>query len=340
MIAARAPLRISFAGGGTDVAEYCDKVDGMVVSIAICNYVTVQLSPLASERGNAFVLRDLSHETEAKSRDYVEAAFARFQTTGAYDVQISRDLPSGLGLGSSSALSVALAAALLAQADRSHAPDDVAAAAAAMEIEELGMPIGKQDHYASAFGGLNAIYFRKDGVEVERLTVSPVVRDWLQSHLLLFSFAQRHDSREILSEQRRRTATDPGVLEALHQIREHAIAVRQAIVDDDPERIGAIINRSWQAKRQIASGVTNAQIDAVCGAALDAGADGCKVTGAGGGGCLLVVCVPNRHEAVTSVVEQHGLTSQVLGFDFQGAQVLSQAEPALAERGSTSSAFQ
>jgi D-glycero-alpha-D-manno-heptose-7-phosphate kinase len=326
---ARAPLRISFAGGGTDVAEYYDNFDGMVVSIAISSYVNVQMSPLSSASGNAFVLRDLSQGAEVKSRDYVDAAFARFHTSSDYDMEISRDLPSGLGLGSSSALSVALSAALLAQADRPHGASDVAEAAAAMEIEQLGMPIGKQDHYASAFGGLNAIYFRKDGVEVERLTVSPVVRDWLQSYLMLFSFAQRHDSREILSEQRQRTATDSRVLEALHQIRDHAIAVRQAIVDDDPERIGQIINSSWQAKRQIASGITNADIDAACAAALDAGAVGCKVTGAGGGGCLLVVCAPTRHNAVKSELQQHGLTPRGLGFDFQGAQVLSSQAPAI-----------
>jgi D-glycero-alpha-D-manno-heptose-7-phosphate kinase len=300
----------------------------MVVSIAISKYVNVDLSAGTSNGAAPFSLRDDASPGEARSRDYVEAALARFHPEGALDVEITRDLPSGLGLGSSSALSVALATALLARTNVPYASGDVAEAAAAIEIEQMGMPGGKQDQYASAFGGLNAIYFRKDGVEVEALPVTPAVQEWLDTHLLLFSFAQRHDSREILSEQLHRTASDPAVLDALHQIREHAIAVRQAILDSEPEYIGEIINNSWQAKRQIASGVTNAEIDAACSAALDEGATGCKVTGAGGGGCLLVVCAPGGHENVTTTLVRRGLTRHSLGFDFEGAQVISSTTPA------------
>jgi D-glycero-alpha-D-manno-heptose-7-phosphate kinase len=329
VVAVRAPLRISFAGGGTDVPEYYNRFDGMVVSVAIDSYVNVELSRRESGHGSPLEMRGGSSGTEARSAEYADAARLAFDSGGTNQVEITRDLPSGMGLGSSSALSVALTAAFLSQNGVTPAPDRVAGEAASLEMDRLEMPIGKQDHYASAFGGLNAIHFRGEKVDVEPLPVTASVREWMENSLLLFSFGRRHDSREILAEQRHRTAADPDVLAALHRIRGHAADVRQAILDDQPERIGEIIAKSWLEKRRIASGVTTGEIDAVCAAALEAGAAGCKVTGAGGGGCLLVVCAPQRHASVRETLNRHDLSERRLGFDLQGAQVLAGVQPAL-----------
>jgi D-glycero-alpha-D-manno-heptose-7-phosphate kinase len=192
-----------------------------------------------------------------------------------------------------------------------------------VEIENLKMPIGKQDQYASAFGSVNAIHFSADEVRVEALTISQRTRDWLSQSILLFFTEQSHGSAEILSEQRRRTAEhDPDTLNALHEIKEHAEEARQALLTDAPHRLGDIMHRSWLAKKRVARGITNARIDGAYDAAILAGASGGKISGAGGGGFLMLACDADCRESVTLEMERHGLVRADFHLETSGARIL------------------
>ena len=316
MLIARAPMRISFAGGGTDLPEYYEKHGGMVVSMAIDKYVYVFISPnsngslhISSSDHSTFFRHSGETELAADGRlRYARAFMREFGIRSGYSVFIASEMPPGTGLGSSSSLAVALTKALTALDDRVPDRDHVAERAADVEMHRLNMPIGKQDHYASAYGGLNAIYFGGDGIRVERLAVSERTRRWLQGSLLAFFTEQSRDSDSILAEQRDRSARhDPEVIDALHTIKGHAEEARRALLEDEPELLGDILHRTWAQKKHLAHGVSNPLIDQAYSAALECGALGGKIAGAGGGGFLMLVCPADKQPAVTRALEGLGL---------------------------------
>jgi D-glycero-alpha-D-manno-heptose-7-phosphate kinase len=200
---------------------------------------------------------------------------------------------------------------------------ELAEAACEIELVRLRMPIGRQDQYASAFGGINAIYFSRTGVRVERLEAPSETFERLQQHTMLFYTGLIHDSSVILRDQRARM-TDPGRsnIEQLHFIKRAAEMVRSAIVEGDIAAIGGLMNEAWLAKKKLSAEITNDTIDAAYAAARQAGALGGKIAGAGGGGFMLLICPPNRQSAVESALHQKGLVRADFNFDFGGARVL------------------
>jgi D-glycero-alpha-D-manno-heptose-7-phosphate kinase len=213
--------------------------------------------------------------------------------------------------------------ALAALQDQLPAKGQVAERAAEVEIKRLQMPIGKQDHYASAFGGINAIYFRPTGIEVEPLDITDETRDWLARSMLIFFTQQQHHSGEILAEQKQRSKDqDPAALDALHALKGHAHEARAALLEGEPQRLGEIMHRSWIQKKKLASGVTNSTIDAAYADAIAAGALGGKIAGAGGGGFLLLVCPPDKQQAVGEAMHEHGLIRSDFHPDSGGARIL------------------
>jgi D-glycero-alpha-D-manno-heptose-7-phosphate kinase len=331
MLIARAPLRISLAGGGTDLAAYYARHGGAVVSATIDKHVYVILSA------------DAGRHIQVSSADYrgffrngvdelaridgelrlPKAVLRRFGVRSGLSILLASQVPPGTGLGSSSAVAVALTKALSELCGRRMSPAEVARVACEVEIGELGMPIGKQDQYAASFGGLRFYEFTCDGVRTERLEVPPGTLAALEERLMLFFTPSRHDSGRILAEQSRNCADDSsGAAVALHEIKEIALRTRADLLAGDVSRVGPGLHQSWMAKRRLARGITDPAIDAWYELAREAGASGGKIAGAGGGGFLLLCCEPERQDAVTAALSGRGLVRMDFRLESGGAMVI------------------
>ncbi len=329
---------MSFGGGGTDLAAYYAAHGGFVVSAAITRYAYVMASvpPDGSIRINSADYRiwqayEPGHiPPVAEPLSLPKAAIERWASEGlgntGVDLFLTAEVPPGTGLGSSSAMSVALMHALGALSG--HPLDSRAAAeeACAIEIDRLGMPIGKQDQYASAFGGLNTIEFAADGVQVRRLPLSPGLVQDLSDRLLLFSTGHSRQAASILREQQADTGTKPAVREALHHIKALAYEMHAALLEGEFDRFGQLLHRAWEQKRRLSNRISSAAIDGWYDAARHSGALGGKIAGAGGGGFLLLYVPLDRQAAVRATMAEHGLSELRFDFDWEGARVLH-AEP-------------
>ncbi len=347
-VVARAPVRVSFGGGGTDLAAYYGRFGGFVVSAAIARY-SYAVASRPADGGIGINSADF-RVWERFGRGEVppvgdplrlpKAAIEWFARHGigetGVDLFLAAEVAPGSGLGSSSAMAVALVRALAGYVGLEMDAAGTAELASWLEIERLGMPIGKQDQYASAFGGINAIEFRDGEVVVTPLGLDPETVAALQERLLLFSTGKTRDSAAILRHQRAETLANPAVVEGLHRIKELAFEMRDALQAGDLDRFGALLDLGWQQKRGLSGRVSSGAIDGWYVAAREAGALGGKITGAGGGGFLLLYCPPAALGEVRATMTRFGLQEISFGFDAEGGQILSggsQARPlAMAER--------
>jgi D-glycero-alpha-D-manno-heptose-7-phosphate kinase len=266
--------------------------------------------------------RDDAHVMWDSDLALPQAVLRHFGVHRGYHLFLASEIPPGTGLGSSSAVAVALVKALATLTGRPMDRAEIGSLACHIEIDILGAPIGRQDQYAAAFGGLNAMRFRPDGVDVEPLAIDALVRRRLQSNLLLFFTGSSRKASAILAEQGRATRRDGEVLAALHTIRAHADAMRSALEAGDLDEVGDLLHRSWQEKRRLARGITNDRIDQLYALARRLGARGGKITGAGGGGFLLLYCDDAARARVISGMEGEGLYHMDFHFDTGGARVL------------------
>lgn len=335
MVIVRAPVRISFGGGGTDLAAYYDRFGGFVVSAAISRYcyVVAREPATAGIRINSADYRIWEAFERGEIPPVAEplalpkAAIDWFADHGlrerGVDLFLASEVPPGTGLGSSSAMTVALVYALASYTGMSFNRFKAAELASYLEIERLDMPIGKQDQYASVFGGLNAIEFVSGGVRVEPLNLPPDTVTALNSRLLLFSTGRTRDSAAILREQRASTQSDRQVIASLHRIKALAGEMRRALIGEDLDQFGRLLDLGWQEKKCLSTHVSSSAIDQWYGAAREAGALGGKIAGAGGGGFLLLYCPTGRQRAVRAAMARLGLPEFTFDFDYGGAQVLS-----------------
>jgi D-glycero-alpha-D-manno-heptose-7-phosphate kinase len=331
LLIARAPLRVSLAGGGTDLEAYYGRYGGAVVSTTIDKYFYVFISP---SDGGHIQVSSSDYRTFYRARldspmlwegdlRLPKAIIHHFGVRTGLSVFLASQVPPGTGLGSSSTVAVALIKAISMLLGERLSRHDVAALASQIEIEKLGMPIGKQDQYAASFGGLNFFEFRSDGVKVERLELPGDSLQELERRLMLFFTGRWHDSGQILDEQKRESNREDGsVVEALHEIREFAFALRRDLTRGDIESVGELLHQSWLAKRRLAHGITDPWIDGWYEAARGAGARGGKVAGAGGGGFLLLYCEPEHQDRVTDAMQAAGLVRMDFRFESGGAMVI------------------
>jgi len=204
----------------------------------------------------------------------------------------------------------------------------VAELASYIEIGKLGRPIGLQDQFAASFGGLNAMEFTADRTTVQPLRLPLAVRDQLERSLLLFYTGASRNAATILREQRTSSQErDATVIESLHGIKRDAEIAREALLKGDVRQIGQVLHESWQRKKKLARGISNERIDRLYQLALEHGATGGKIAGAGGGGFLLLFCEPEHQPDVTRVLEAEGLARMTFHFDDGGAQVLVNSMP-------------
>jgi D-glycero-alpha-D-manno-heptose-7-phosphate kinase len=333
-VIARAPVRISFGGGGTDLAAYYRRHGGFVVSTAIDRYCYVVASD-SRDGGISINSADygLWQSTEPGQNISVEeplalakAAVEWFQNRGllpnGVDLFLSSEVQPGTGLGSSSAMAVALLTALAGYANEQFGPLELSETASYLEIERLGMPIGKQDQFASAFGGLNAIAFSSKGVLVRAISIPWSVADKLSSRLLLFSTGQSRHSAQILEKQGSESGKNPQVTESLHLLKCLAHEIESSLEQGRLDDFGRLLDRGWQLKKRLSERISTQHIDSSYAAAIDAGALGGKITGAGGGGFLLLYCPLERQPALTAAMTRAGLCQLTFGLDFEGARVV------------------
>ena len=333
MLIARAPFRISLAGGGTDLPAYYERFGGMVVSTTINRYVYASITPINSEQMSQVTSADYQtfyryHSAGPLTWDgdlaLPRAVLHEFDARRGISVFIASEVPPGTGLGSSSAVAVALIAGVSARLARKMDRNEIARLACGVELQKLGAPIGKQDQYASAFGGLNALTFTPDEVRVDRLKIQSDVQEQLDRRLLLFFTGTARNSAAILREQRQASEEQSSVtLEGLHRIREAANSCRRYLAIGDLDAIGTLLDETWQQKRRLASGITNPRIDEAYSVARRHGALGGKITGAGGGGFLLLYCREELQDDLTAAMEKQGLRRMDFRFDRDGVTVAS-----------------
>lgn len=331
MLIGRAPVRISFAGGGTDLPSYYLRHGGMVVSAAIDKYFYVFLTVT---RRPDIEINSSDYQTfyrQPAADDMLwdgalslpRAVLSHFKIHEGLSMFLASQVPPGTGLGSSSTATVAMIKAVTSLLGRGLSKHEIAEVASYVEIEKLGMPIGKQDQYAAAFGGINAIWFDADGIIVEPLTVRYETVERLERNLLLFYTGAARESARVLGEQNRATlADDPAVLDALHALKGMAGEARRHLERGDLDAFGELLHEGWERKKRLASGITNARIDEWYETARSLGARGGKITGAGGGGFLMLYCPPGAAARVTLGLEAQGLKRMDFAFDFDGAKIL------------------
>lgn len=330
-VVARAPVRVSFGGGGTDIPTYYAQHGGFVLSAAITRYSYVMVRASADGRTT---INSSDYRVWATSDPGVplaveeplslpKAVLEMFQETiggRGLEILLASEVGPGTGLGSSSALTVALVRALSAFTQHELTAAEVAQRACWIEIERLHHPIGKQDQYASAFGGLNTITFSDDQVIVEPMGLSTQTVQALSQRLLLFATGASRDSADILREQRADSGTKQTVIDVLHRIKALAYDMRSALVEDDLDAFGELLDTSWSEKRKLSGKVSTTAIDRCYAAAKEAGALGGKIAGAGGGGFLLLYCPVEHQGDLRAVMTQHQLQELPFEFDWEGVQ--------------------
>ncbi len=339
MLIARAPVRISFFGGGTDLPAYFERYGGLVVSAAIDRYIYVVLNRRPGDPLDITSSDYRAHYRHRRGESLLgegdlalpRAVLEVFNVQSGMSVFVASQIPPGTGLGGSSAVAVALVKAVSTLKGLRLAPTDIAALAGEVEIQKLGFPIGLQDQYASAFGGLNSIAFSADGVQVHPLRLSVETLVELQRNVLLFFTGTARHSGSILGRQRSATAHGEGVvLDSLHQLKEMASVARGLLENGKLGEFGRLLNDAWEHKKRLVQGISNARIDEAYSAARALGALGGKITGAGGGGFLLLYCEPPHQGAVTAALDALEMARFDVHFDFTGAHVLMNASGELA----------
>jgi D-glycero-alpha-D-manno-heptose-7-phosphate kinase len=299
MIITQTPLRIGLLGGGTDLPGYYREHGGRVLNCAIDKYVYVIVKQRFDDDIYVnYSKKEIVSRVDDLEHELVREAMRMTGVTNGVEITTLADIPSagGSGLGSSSAVTVGLLHALYAYQGRQVSAEELAERACRIEIEHCGKPIGKQDQYIAAFGGIRDIRFGP-GEEVipEKLTLPAADRRALQEQIMLFYTGITRSATPILAEQ---NANVEATRTQLDLLRDLAGFAAERLRSGDVDAIGPALRESWEAKRKLASGVSNGQIDLAVTRALDAGASGAKLTGAGGGGFLLVICPIERQSAV------------------------------------------
>lgn len=322
MIITRTPFRISFAGGGTDLAAFYRREPGVVVSTAIKKYMYITVNRSFDDTIRVSYSRtEIVGSVEEVQHPIVRAAMRLSGITGGIEIVSIADIPSGTGLGSSSSFTVGLLNALYAYKGVLKSAAELAEEACRIEIDIVGEPIGKQDQYIAAHGGLCHIQFNPD----ESVFVSPIIcakkrRERLEENLLLLYTGESRRANSILAEQSANTRREDK-FRSLQKMRDLAQDTRNCFTGDpDPRELGRLLHEGWLLKKELAGGITTSAIDAYYEKALAAGAYGGKVSGAGGGGFLLLVVPPGKRQAVRQSLSE--LREMDFAFEAEGSKII------------------
>lgn len=297
MIITKTPFRISFAGGGSDLADFYEQYGGCVLSTSINRYCYISIHPYFNER---YTMLKYSENELVESLSEIKHRIFNcvLNEANLHGVEITStaDIPGGTGLGSSSTFTVGLLNTVNCYRGKYVSKGALAEKACEVEIQKLGSPIGKQDQYAAAFGGLNFIQFHKDGTtSVAPIVMQPETYRKLQKNLVMFYTGDVRSANSILAEQKKNMSSEEKA-KNLQQMCGLAEDMKQALEHDDLSSFGDLLNEGWKLKRTLASGISNPVIDEAYETAMSNGALGGKLLGAGGGGFLLFYCEPEKQE--------------------------------------------
>lgn len=320
MVITQTPLRISLAGGGTDLEAFWSREAGAVTSMGIDKFIYV----IVKERFDDKIYINYSRKEIVDSVDEIRHDLVReaMRISGikkGVEITTLADVPSqGSGLGSSSSFTVGLLNAFYSFKGVQVPAEQLAREACRIEIDILGKPIGKQDQYIAAYGGVRFFQFNPDGsVDVERLPVFNEKYRRLGSNLLLFYTGKTRSADRILVRQKADTSQK---MEYLRQIKKHASLVRKAIYEGDFDAIGEILHETWQIKKQLAEGISLPEFEEMYECARRAGAIGGKISGAGGGGFLLLYCPRAKQDDVRNAL--HGYRELPFMIEPDGSKVI------------------
>ena len=326
MILARAPLRISLGGGGTDLPSYYSGRGGFILSAAINKYVYIYVNRPSAD--SLLRLKYSRYEQVERvseiQHDLVRPALELLNLHGNLEIVSMADVPDGTGLGSSGSYLVGLLTALY-EFKREKVPTQALAETAChIEMDMAAHPVGKHDHYLAAFGGMTTLDIHPDGrVHVSPLDISMSTTEELRAGTMLFYTGIRRSSQEILGAQKADTLRgDPTMVDSLDRTKALGLEIKAALETGNLDRYGDLLDEHWQNKKRRSSKVSDPRMDRWYDLARTCGARGGKIMGAGGGGFLMLFCPPAAKAGVRQALSDEGLREMPFDFDFEGAKVL------------------
>jgi D-glycero-alpha-D-manno-heptose-7-phosphate kinase len=323
MIISRTPLRMSFVGGGSDLPAFYRRFGGAVVSTAIDKYVHITVNPKFDHHIRVSYSKTEEVDRVARIKHpLVRESLRLAGIDGGVEITSIADIPSrGSGLGSSSSFTVGLLHALHAHAGRYTGAEQLAREACEIEIDRCGEPIGKQDQYAAAFGGLNFIQFNPDdSVSVEPILCRRETLRRLQENLIVFYTGITRSAASVLQHQQKAVATERNKQKMLKRMVQWAHDLKAELQKNNLDAFGQLLHANWELKKQITRGITTSQIDCWYAAARKAGATGGKLLGAGAGGFMVFHAPRERHEAIAHALA--GLRRVEMRFEAQGSRII------------------
>ncbi|APT76071.1 GHMP kinase [Marinitoga sp. 1137] len=327
-IRSRVPLRISFGGGGTDVSPYCDKYGGYVINTTINRYATVTLKPTENKD---IIIKSIDYDKTIKfdidqflaydgQLDLIKGVInymkENYNINQGFELYIQNDAPPGSGLGSSSAICVALIGAFQKWLNLPLTPYDIAELAFKIERIDLKIKGGRQDQYAAAFGGFNFMEFYDSKTIVNPLKLREEIINELNHSLVIAYVGGSHNSSEILEKQIKNVKNkNEKSVEAMHEIKEIAVEMKNALVIGKLGKFGLLMDKAWNYKKQMADGITNEKIDRIYEEAKKSGALGGKISGAGGGGFMFFFADIDKRYEVIKALKNEG--AEIINYTFE-----------------------
>jgi len=325
LIRSKAPLRLGLAGGGTDVSPYSEIYGGGILNATINLFAYATIEPtndgkISFETADGTQVKSFNSGSEIKSEgvfDIHSGIYNRIMKNYpdknlSFRLITSLDAPQQSGLGTSSTLAVAILGAFVEWLKLPLGEYDIAQLAYEIERFDLGMAGGKQDQYSATFGGINFMEFYKDKVIVNPLRIKESYLDELSHNLLLYYTDTSRLSSQIIQKQQQNVLNeDQTAIEAMHQLKKQAIMMKEALLRGNLDEIGKILDFGWKFKKQMASGITNDNLDNLYEIAIKNGATGGKISGAGGGGYMFFYCPGNtRYQVIESLKKFGGYTER------------------------------
>jgi D-glycero-alpha-D-manno-heptose-7-phosphate kinase len=325
MIITRTPFRLTLGGGGTDLPSFYGDHGGFILAAAIDKYMFLNVNtPIVDDKIRVrYTGSEMVDHVDDVKHTLAREALKHFGVTSGIEIVSIADIPAGTGLGSSSSYLVGLLNALHTLLQDQATPQKLAEEACRIELEVLRKPIGKQDQYMAAFGGLTTLDIDPEGnVSVKRLDLDMDLVESLEHNILMFYTHEMRDATSILKKQDAAARTkDRTVVRSLREIKDIGLEISDAISRGNLRRFGELLDVHWESKKRLSEGISNPQIDAWYELAKQNGAVGGKISGAGGGGFLMLYCEENKAR-LREVMRAAGLRELKFRFDFEGSKVV------------------